>query len=483
MIKSAAALLTLLGVLGCVRCQCQVGPESPSPLFDLVTTNRVVQSRSGQFTIGVAPVTRVVARAPAANSAVPLLHLNPNLLAVSCEQVKHAVLQILGLTDAWRGKVNITIHPFLQGTEPQVVAVHYTGGWSYRVDLPEHSARLPLLNAILHVVLLEMANRSSGPLSAELPPWLVPGLGAHLQATRLGPMLFELSPQQSGSVLSPLLSGASLPAQAMRMNLFPLDPGAGNTVTVKQSDILASVRAQFASRPPLSWDDLNWPPADMAKPDSDFYRVCAHFFVFELLRLPLGKECLRTMLFSLTQHLNWQTTFLDAFAPYFRRLIDVEKWWALNCVYLTGRDKSQMWPAAESLNKLEETLRTPVRIRLHKNDLPVDGQVPLQRVIEGWKYEEHRRVVELKMNYLAALRIRVARDLVPLVDRYHNALFEYLQARDNANAPGGLKNEIPPSPRLMVRRVVEQLDALDRERARLATKPAPPAASNPRVER
>src|ERR1043166_3369278 len=69
-----------------------------------------LRSHSGQFLVRGLPLMR---RAPVAdtNSEVAYVRLDPTLLAVSCERVKSALLEELGMKDQWRGKILVVLDP------------------------------------------------------------------------------------------------------------------------------------------------------------------------------------------------------------------------------------------------------------------------------------------------------------------------------------------------------------------------------------
>jgi len=51
----------------------------------------------------------------------------------------------------------------------------------------------------------------------------------------------------------------------------------------------------------------------------------------------------------------------------------VEKWWALQTVYFTGRDITHTWAAAESWQKLEAAIRIRAHVRAAPDQLPEGG--------------------------------------------------------------------------------------------------------------
>src|SRR4051794_34566410 len=91
-----------------------------------------LQSRSGQFTVVGLPMQ---ARADAASaviagfavpvrayqsptSTVSFVRLDPALVAVSCDEIKTALLRELGARDRWEGSVRVFLHPVRNDNEP-----------------------------------------------------------------------------------------------------------------------------------------------------------------------------------------------------------------------------------------------------------------------------------------------------------------------------------------------------------------------------
>src|SRR5262249_14993107 len=210
--------------------------------------------------------------------------------------------------DKARGVITVTTHPVEEDYPTvRVAAVRYNDGWGYRVDLPERLEKVRFFSVAVQVILLEFANRAAVLHEAELPPWLAEGLATELMTVAL--------------------------------TTLALEPGAEIAQRERNPDPLRNVREQLRQRPALKFDDLCMPaPEQLAGEEGTFYRVCAHLFVHELLRLRGGRDALRDMLTRLPENLNWQTTFLKSFAAHFSRLIEVDKWYALNAVNLSGRD-------------------------------------------------------------------------------------------------------------------------------------------------
>lgn len=400
-----------------------------------------VTSRSRQFVVrGMRPTTRL----PAGVSNTNLLRVDPTLLAVTCERIKDELQNELGWGERWRGKIFIEVHPLRFDNEPVTVTSALSPeGWNYYVQMPDEIDPARLVRTIVSVLLTEFSNRgTSSPRSAELPPWLAVGLTAHLRAGPLSSLVVE-----TGSV---------------------------NRRREGSSSQLAQVRARLLAGSPLSVDKLNWPEAAQFEGDAAaFYESCAHLFVRELLHLRAGPDCLCAMLALLPEHLNWQTSFLRAFSPHFQRMLDVEKWWSVNLAHFIGRTPAQLWSVEESRVKLDEILYTPVEVRLKKNELGHATFASLQTIIEDWDYPRQKTLLRGKIDELAALRLRLAREVTGLADAYRQTLVIYLAQRDKTGGASRSKTHDPPNLRLLITNVLRELDALDAQRDRIRSLAVP----------
>jgi hypothetical protein len=303
------------------------------------------------------------------------------------------------------------------------------------------------------VLLLEMANRNADAHSAEIPPWLTEGLVQELLAT--DGMEFILPPPKS------IENGLTL----SRMS-----------VNERRKDPLEHALATLRSRPPLTFEQLSWPGEEQFYGDTgDIYRSSAQLFVDQLLQLKDGPACLRATLDELPRRYNWQFAFLSGFQLYFPRQLDVEKWWALQLVQFTGRDLMQTWTPEESWKKLDEALHARVEVRQNPDQLPLRTAVTLQTIIREWDALRQSQVLQRRLQDLNAVRLRVAQDLVSLVDDYRDVLGVYLKER-NLNGPiipfkdsrvsNGYANE-----------AIRQLNALDARRAALRPDAQAPLAA------
>jgi hypothetical protein len=401
-----------------------------------------IQSRSGQFVLqGLTLLGAPLGTGPKGSEAY--LRLDPTVVAVSCERIKRTLLDRLGMQDQWRGRILISIRQVRRNDEPILVnAIHFKDGWQYRMELPEHVERRRFLTTMTELLLLEIANRGSGPVTAELPVWLGMGLSEIMDAESMLQLTLE-------------------PDQGMARQIHNLDP-------------LRQVRQLLQTRPPLPLEALNWPTDDQLGGDeAPVYSGCAHLMVQELLNLRNGEQCLRQMLRLMPEHLNWQAAFLRAFDPYFKRILDLDKWWSLVLVHQTGRDLSFTWSESLSWEKLDHVLSTPIQVRLESTDLPMTAPASLQSIIQEWEYRRQLPVLTVKLNHLHALRLRVSQELMPLVDDYREALGTYLQQRSQPGLSklGTVFMASPPPP--LVLRTQGRLDDLDRRREILRAKMRP----------
>ena len=352
-----------------------------------------VRSQSGQFIVRGIPMGPPLSGF--STSSVQYLRLDPTLTAVSLERVRQTILAELGLPDRWRGLISVSTRPVREDDlTARVTSVRYKDGWGYQLDLPERIDKDRFVRVAVRVILLEIANRTAVGREAELPPWLVEGWATELQATALGGLALE-------------------PAR-------PVDRMG------RSGDTMVAAREVLRRRPALKWDELSMPLEDhLSEANIGLYRACSHVFVRELLRFRDGKECLRDFLTHLPENLNWQTTFLRAFSGHFQRLIDVDKWYTLGVVNLTGRDPFSVLPAESAWKQLEDILATPVQVRLAAGDLPIHTTVSLQRIITEWDFAQQQPALAQKINLLKALRFRAPSDLAELAEGYSTALETY----------------------------------------------------------
>ena len=413
-------------------------------------------------------VTAPPASATAQSDKIPL---EPALLVVSCERLKELFLLELGMKDEWQGKIELIINSSLpEDGGPSLTAVHRPDGWSYELELPKTIQPRILVRAVIQVLLAELVNRRAGSQSAEIPFWLVEGLSGHLQAYNVPTFIIRPNVQSAGY----------------------------NKLGIEG---LNAVRAGLRGRAPLTFQQLSWPEwSNVTGKDQAVYGSCAQLFYESLLHLNDGQACLRRMLEEMPKHMNWQTAFLLAFHSHFARLLDVEKWWGLNCVSFSESDLTQPWTAQECWHKLQEALDVPVEVHFAPSRMPAKALVTLQEAILEWDTSDalpalQRAVRELQglqwftfrcdltldapaaspavqrnAHDLQALQWRIGRELSPLVSRYLAVLLNYVnQSQSNGRLASDAKFGAS-SLRWLKSETVRQLNDLDQKRAAMRAK-------------
>lgn len=464
-IPYASAGMVLLGML-CISANAQ---------FTFPTTN-FARSGSGQFIVHGQPWSARAAAVPEFANGGNYLRLEPALTAISCERIKRALADVLDDKSRWRDKVYLALYPAQSPDDGgTIVAEQFRDGWQYRLELPGAIERARFVRAIVEVLLLERANRNASDHSAEIPIWLSEGLTKQL----LTKFDVELTPRRTrwssdGLAMGPSTFEIAAVNSRKTGRRSSSETAAGNVALIERAGPLEAARRQMRERPPLTLQELSWPDADLlALAGGEVYRNNAQLFVTELMRLNDGVARLRAMLDGLAQCYNWQTAFLRAFQAHFGRPVDLEKWWALQVVHFTGRDFTQTWPVEESWNKLDALLRTPVEVRRTQDELPGHADISLATVIREWDFIRQGQTLRAILQELDLLRMRVAPDLVALVDDYRRVLSVYLEKRGRAGLilPG---SKMPsPGVKFVLRDTLEDLAALEDRRAELRPQPAP----------
>ncbi len=404
-------------------------PAKPQPV--------TIRSQSGQFVVRGMP--QGLPSPTGSTSTVQYLRLDPNLTAVSLERIRQAVQTELGLPNRWQGMISVVTEPVRdENTRVTITSLRYPSGWGYRIVFPEIIDKDRFVSAVAKTVLMEYANQRAVSREAELPLWLSEGLTAEVMARSLPVLALEASTEINGRGQSP--------------------------------DPLAGARQRLREREPVSFDDLSMPAGDFGEADAAHYRACAHVFVHELLRLRDGRACLRRMLEGLPDNFNWQTTFLQAFERHFKRLLDVDQWYALAVTGSQTRDLSAILSPAVTLDQLDGLISTEVEVRVAAQELPIRIGMKLSRLVTEWEYARQHEVLVGKIGRLRALQPRAAPETAGLVDAYLEALTSYV----------GPKNlTIPTRPRALarlrpkgdLRTLLEKLEQLEARRVELTTKP------------
>jgi len=368
--------------------------------------------------------------------------LEPSTLVVSCERLKALVLDQLGMMDQWQGTIDLTINPTLaEDKGPQLTATHWPKGWTYQLELPLRLQEEIMMRSLIQTLLLEIANRQGGVQSAEIPLWLVEGLGAELQAKSFPTFIVQRG--QSWSA---------------------------NIVWNKRSEMMSS---ELRQHPPLSFQQLSWPQAsDLTAAGLPLYRSCAQLLLEELLRFDDGRDCLRSMITHLPEHWNWQTAFLLAFHSHFDQLLDAEKWWGVNCVDFTSRFAVPSYSSSDCRKKLQDSLDVPVEVHFGADQMPVEARMTLQEVIRQWSPSEANDALQRAVRELRFLVPRASPEMRPLAQLYLKTLLDYLSASQVARRQPQLGKNAPSLLGFVKTEAIKQLDALDRRREALSPRVA-----------
>ena len=108
MLRRLLLIICAAPLLGNAHAQ-QNPPVAFDQEADRGTASRVSYSLSKQFVIHSQPRTGWL---PALGPNPDVVRLEPNLLAVSCERIKHVLMRELGVTaDGWRGRIDLQLHP------------------------------------------------------------------------------------------------------------------------------------------------------------------------------------------------------------------------------------------------------------------------------------------------------------------------------------------------------------------------------------
>jgi hypothetical protein len=404
----------------------------------------VTRSVSGQFVVHAPRALESLALGQQAATPTNMVRLDPALLPVSCERIKQLLYREMGATAPWQSKIFIVLYASREPEPaPAIISERFRNGWRYRVELPNELPRAAYVRALLQVLLLEMANRTAQERSAEIPTWLIEGFTRQLLAS---------------SDLEIILQPPGTGGRGLRFTPTFVD--------ARKDNPLLATHSEITGRVPLTFEQLSWPaPGQLRGEPGEYYSGSAHLFVSRLLRLENGRACLRTMIETLPAYYNWQFAFLHAFSRWFQRPLDVEKWWTLTVVHFSDRDLAQTWPMAESWEKLDQGLRAAIEIRSNTNDLPLRSEIPLQTVIAEWPPVQQDQVLQAKLRELDLLRVRVADDLVGLVDEYRLAIQRYLADKDRTGLIPFRKKAIRQH---AARSTIETLNRLDARRAAIA---------------
>jgi hypothetical protein len=395
---------------------------------------------SEQFTvIDARPVSALSPGPLTSKSGEALIRLDADVLLLSAERIKETLLGELALSPEGAGKVRLLIYTASNPENLIGVAAGWSpSGWDYRIEVPDQVEGRKLVRGIVHGLLLELANRGQGPRSAELPVWLVEGLGAHM-----------LSVAGRELVVGSVPLGSMLRIVSERRGL----------------DYLQGARQVLSLHRPLTFPQLAYPaPESLAGERLATFQASAHLFVYELLHTRNGPANLLAMLRELPKCYNWETAFLRGFATEFKSMLDVEKKWSVDALAFTAHDPSQVWSKVLCLDRLDELLSVSTQVRAERDRLPERKKMSLQEMIRTLPFGSQTGVLRQKLLLLEVLRFHATADLVPLIDSYHHTLAVYLEKRSQAGRTPETRMEATVSASLVAQEALRDLDQLDKRR-------------------
>jgi len=422
----------------------QINLPSRNAMRDSFTAG-TYRSASGQFVVhGPPPRDRYYGEA-FNDTKVDWVRLEPALLAVTCERVKKAVLTTLGITlDQWRDTIAVHLHPAAGlGDTVAIAVIRDRNRWNYEVEMPDVLERSEVVAAIVHAMLIEMANRET-ERAAEIPAWLVQGMARELIGGSTIDLVVE--PPNKGRMSARTRNFA---AELTKRDGYWVDP-------------LTQAHDQLSTMPVATLDELFWPtPAQAAGSAAGGFGASAQLLLHGLLTVDNGRPDMVAFIRTLARHYNWQLSFFPAFQAHFASQLELEKWWALQAVTFTGRNLRQLWSPEESAKRVTEGVRVAVEVRTSTNELPLLSQLTLQAIIRDWDFARQQAVVQVKLNELILLRTRVDSTVAPVVDGYREALESYLKKEEKDSVTPMGKAMRRPGVDEDGREAIRELDLLD----------------------
>ncbi len=443
--KAIAIIAGALAFLNLAEAQVQ----PPNRMVDAGA--KVIGSGSGQFFVSsrgmASPHSLDLASQP------NMLMLQPELLAISCDRIKAQLLREIDIPDQWRGKIFIAVHPAWSTDESiPVVAEKFAGKWQCVVELPDVVDRNRLVAAIVRATLLEIANRNATTGPAEIPEWLARGMARELMGSAEVKLILPPPIKQA--------DGWNISRTTVDFSDTP-QPSAGRTLKMNP---LTQAAAVLRQNEPLSFDELSWPTDEqLSGSGADIYGSSAQLFLNQLLREKNGAQCLRAMLVELPDNLNWQLAFQHAFEPMFKTPLDVEKWWALEVTQFSRRDLLHLLTREESMKQLDAIFDIPIHVQIG-DTAPMRAGITLQTVIRGWSRPRQLETLKGTDRALEVLRLRIAPELMPLVDQYRVVLQDYYRKR---SASTRILMDLRLVSDKSAEEALARLDILDAQRANL----------------
>jgi hypothetical protein len=413
---------------------------------------RTIESRSGQIRARVLDAYRVPPYLRQDEVAAGIIVLSPELLTVSAERIKDGLLELLGSTDRWRGKIRFNFAP--GKSNPNMFYVdsrRYTNGWNYRVTVSPKIRRQVWLRGCVGIFLLEMANRMADERTAEVPIWMIDGIATELSQSAL----VDLSPSFTDQI-----------------HVGRSNSGLGRvTVPQLKTDPLIGTRLFLAQNIPVSVSELFFPTAQhLGGNKTAVYQRSAHFFFRQLTSLRAGKASLQQFISSLSSYLNWQQAFFPSYQEQFTSMLEVEKWWSVALTDLTQLTPISSWSIPASLSYLDRILTPAALVGQKRDELARRQNFTIQQVMAQWDFEDQSPTLQQVTNRLRVLYIYAAPQLQNVIHGYLNTIQTYLTQRSEV----GFESKRRGTGRLradkVIRQAGKQLDRLDSQRQNLKPK-------------
>lgn len=381
------------------------------------------------MTVGGQPLTLFSLRPTGASNVI---EVDPKLLAVTCERVKKAVLENLGMRDQWRGQVHVFVAPKgrrFQGVE--ILPEKYGDGWGFRMGIAAECDWQRLVRGIVEVILLEITNREARTVIAQAPLWLSEGIAGLVIAEHDRSLVTE--------------------------------PNAYLVVAGRKSERLRQARTVYRDAEPPTFTDLGQPDVQkLADPDAwSRYQAAAQLFTHELLSDGDGRAQTAAFLRILPYHLNWQVAFLRAFNPRFLTLLDVERWWAVAAADFQSRDPLLQWSREKILRQLALVMRENVEVRQGTNGPVTREEVSLSQLVSRWDFATQRPVLMRKASQVQALHLHSPKELRPLVADLYRTIDTYLYQCATSGYDGDTRGDVPSRIRQLSRDASRRLAGLE----------------------
>ncbi|MBO7524159.1 MAG: hypothetical protein J6T79_01495 [Verrucomicrobia bacterium] len=328
------------------------------------------------------------------------VRLDPSTVIVVCERIKQIFLQELGLTDLWKGMIEIDIDFYPKGILRPITLSHrlMNDGLHTQMKIADEVVPHRLIEAIVQVLLLEYSNRDLRQTQmAEVPLWMIDGMT-------------QLVMQRGGPALIPT-------------------PGALKTFTIEKTNPVKAARSRLKTIQPPEFGQFTSPGPEFSSGINwMIFQDASLVLTWELLNLPDGKARYCHNLRLLKNYRNWQLAFLEAWKGQFSNLTDVEKWWALVLVNSRKDAGKNAWTLKQSIEKLNEILaEASVSTIAQINQPRHPSTIHLQQIAESWApmvqiYFFERIAAQLKAFELAADPV-----VAELAGRYRITITDYIR--------------------------------------------------------